>query len=111
MVDLSEQFCADSCKFNCILMYYCPQCVPISGLGFRRGSYKCVCKDGYYFPDIKATNKYYNGSEVEIRYREQINVSLAFSHTYLNCYSSTNETCICTKLILFLYKYQDTDQL
>ncbi|KAL4234147.1 hypothetical protein ACF0H5_005800 [Mactra antiquata] len=48
------------------------KCVPISGLGFRRGSYKCVCKDGFYFPDTSATHKYYNGSEIEIRYREKI---------------------------------------
>lgn len=61
-------------------MYISFQCVPISGLGFRRGSYKCVCKDGFYFPDIKATNKYYNGSEMEIRYREKIAVSMSDSY-------------------------------
>ena len=26
------------------------QCEPISGLGFRRGSYRCVCIKGFYFP-------------------------------------------------------------
>ncbi|WAR11603.1 Y1760-like protein [Mya arenaria] len=48
------------------------RCVPISGLGFRRGSYKCVCKDGFYFPDTKAPNKFYNGSTIEVKYREKI---------------------------------------
>ncbi|XP_076303976.1 metabotropic glycine receptor-like [Tachypleus tridentatus] len=27
------------------------ECVPISGMGFRRGAYKCCCKEGYFFPN------------------------------------------------------------
>uniref|UniRef100_A0A8D8QJJ3 Probable G-protein coupled receptor CG31760 n=1 Tax=Cacopsylla melanoneura TaxID=428564 RepID=A0A8D8QJJ3_9HEMI len=45
-------------------------CISISGLGFRRGSYKCVCKDGYYFPDVKAHHKYYNGTFLEEEYEK-----------------------------------------
>ena len=26
------------------------QCEPISGFGFRRGGYQCVCLPGYYYP-------------------------------------------------------------
>jgi hypothetical protein len=26
------------------------QCEPISGYGFRRGGYQCVCLPGYYYP-------------------------------------------------------------
>ncbi|XP_052061288.1 probable G-protein coupled receptor 158 [Mytilus californianus] len=47
------------------------KCVPIEGLGFRRGSYKCVCKDGYYFPDIFANPRYYNGSEIEAEFAKK----------------------------------------
>ncbi|CAD5123183.1 DgyrCDS11550 [Dimorphilus gyrociliatus] len=40
-------------------------CVPILGQGFIRGAYKCVCSVGYYFPDISASVKSYNGSSIE----------------------------------------------
>lgn len=51
------------------------QCVPIEGLGFRRGSYKCICKDGYYFPDISANVRYYNGSEIETEFAKKQKVN------------------------------------
>ncbi|XP_034942710.1 probable G-protein coupled receptor 158 [Chelonus insularis] len=41
------------------------ECVAIPGLGFRRGSYRCVCKRGFYYPDTKSTERYYNGTVVE----------------------------------------------
>lgn len=41
------------------------QCKPVTGLGFRAGSYKCVCRSGYYFPNVTASAKYFNGSEIE----------------------------------------------
>jgi G protein-coupled receptor 158 len=40
-------------------------CEPVSGLGFRRGSYKCVCKIGYYFPNTTSENRFFNGTDVE----------------------------------------------
>ncbi|XP_045478529.1 probable G-protein coupled receptor 158 [Harmonia axyridis] len=46
------------------------ECVPIPGLGFRRGSYKCVCKHGFYFPDTKAEKRYYNGTVIEEEYEK-----------------------------------------
>ncbi|KAK9883007.1 hypothetical protein WA026_001220 [Henosepilachna vigintioctopunctata] len=46
------------------------KCVPISGLGFRRGSYKCVCRHGFYFPDTKAEKRYYNGTVIEEEYEK-----------------------------------------
>ncbi|KAJ9587683.1 hypothetical protein L9F63_018883, partial [Diploptera punctata] len=46
------------------------QCVPIPGLGFRRGSYKCVCRRGFYFPDVKAQHRYYNGTVLEEEYEK-----------------------------------------
>ncbi|XP_044758151.1 probable G-protein coupled receptor 158 [Coccinella septempunctata] len=46
------------------------ECVPIPGLGFRRGSYKCVCKHGFYFPDTTAEKRYYNGTVIEEEYEK-----------------------------------------
>lgn len=49
---------------------YFPQCVPLPGLGFRRGSYKCVCRRGFYFPDTQAERRYYNGTVIEEEYEK-----------------------------------------
>lgn len=51
------------------------QCDAIPGLGFRRGSYKCVCKPGFYFPDTTAEQRYYNGTEIEEEYEKRLLVS------------------------------------
>jgi len=48
--------------------------VPVSGLGFRRGSYKCVCKVGYYYPDVEAVNRYFNGTHLEEEYAKILEV-------------------------------------
>ncbi|TRY60951.1 hypothetical protein TCAL_16346, partial [Tigriopus californicus] len=52
----------DKCKTESTM------CQPISGLGFRRGSYKCVCKIGYYFSDASSHNKFFNGTTLEEEY-------------------------------------------
>ena len=51
-------------------------------LGFRRGSYKCECIRGYYFP-VKdpSVPKYFNGSEIEVQYEKKMRVSLHFHIT------------------------------
>ncbi|KAL1114823.1 hypothetical protein AAG570_007647 [Ranatra chinensis] len=46
------------------------ECIPLAGLGFRRGSYKCVCRRGFYFPDTKASHRYYNGTVIEEEYEK-----------------------------------------
>ncbi|KAK3914081.1 putative G-protein coupled receptor 158, partial [Frankliniella fusca] len=46
------------------------ECVAIKGLGFRRGSYHCVCRKGFYFPDTKATRRAFNGSHIEEEYEK-----------------------------------------
>jgi len=46
------------------------QCKPIPGLGFRRGSYKCICRRGFYFPDTNIPQKYFNGSTLEEEYEK-----------------------------------------
>ncbi|XP_075215096.1 putative G-protein coupled receptor CG31760 [Lycorma delicatula] len=45
-------------------------CVPIPGLGFRRGSYQCNCRRGFYFPVTSALVRYYNGSIIEEEYEK-----------------------------------------
>ncbi|XP_015592601.1 probable G-protein coupled receptor 158 isoform X2 [Cephus cinctus] len=46
------------------------KCVAISGLGFRRGSYRCECKLGFYYPKTKSTTRYYNGTVIEEEYEK-----------------------------------------
>ncbi|KAH8275650.1 hypothetical protein KR026_011989, partial [Drosophila bipectinata] len=45
-------------------------CEPIMGLGFRRGSYKCLCRKGFYFPDVVSLHKFFNGSLLEEEYEK-----------------------------------------
>ena len=52
-----------------------PQCIPISGLGFRRGSYRCMCKRGFYFPNTDLETKWYNGSVLEDEYEKKLMVT------------------------------------
>lgn len=40
------------------------------GLGFRRGSYKCLCRKGFYFPDVVSLHKFFNGSLLEEEYEK-----------------------------------------
>ena len=49
----------------CYIIVSSLQCKFVSGLGFRAGSYRCVCKPGYYFPNVTAQNRYFNGSVIE----------------------------------------------
>lgn len=53
------------------------QCVPLPGLGFRRGSYKCLCRRGFYYPDVKSVYKHFNGSTLEEEYAKLMQVSCA----------------------------------
>lgn len=54
---------------------FAQQCVSMPGLGFRRGSYKCICRRGFYYPDVKSVFKYYNGSTLEEEYAKVMQVS------------------------------------
>ncbi|XP_063239005.1 metabotropic glycine receptor-like [Bacillus rossius redtenbacheri] len=73
------------------------ECVPLPGLGFRRGSYKCVCRRGFYFPSLHASKRYYNGSVIEEEYEklmlgEDSDYQLAGSYECLQCAEGC-ETC------------------
>ncbi|XP_030756386.1 probable G-protein coupled receptor CG31760 isoform X2 [Sitophilus oryzae] len=49
------------------------KCIPIAGLGFRRGSYTCNCETGFYFPNTTNTEQlFYNGTEIEEEYEKKI---------------------------------------
>lgn len=56
------------------VLHFFKQCEPLRGLGFKRGSYKCVCKDGFYFPYLDHPEKYFNGSEIENEYEKKTKV-------------------------------------
>ncbi|XP_052859946.1 uncharacterized protein LOC128267196 [Anopheles cruzii] len=66
------------------------ECTPIPGLGFRRGSYRCICRKGYYFPDTTIEQKYFNGSTLEEEYEklmlnEYSTYSIPNSYECLQC--------------------------
>ena len=44
------------------------QCERIANQGFKRGSYFCKCKRGYYFPDKRAPLKAFNGTLIELEH-------------------------------------------
>ncbi|CAH1249604.1 GPR158 [Branchiostoma lanceolatum] len=44
------------------------ECVPIPGQAFRRGSYYCQCRKGYYFPDPTVNKTFFDGTVVEEEY-------------------------------------------
>lgn len=49
-------------------MFVISQCEPIPNQGFKRGSYRCTCKRGYYYPDANVNVKAFNGSVIEEEY-------------------------------------------
>lgn len=64
------------------------QCESIAGMGFRRGSYRCVCQRGFYFPNATvAGQKYFNGSTLEEEHEKLMKASL----TYLSGRISSSE--------------------
>lgn len=44
-------------------------CSPLSGKGFKLGSYTCNCKPGYYRPNASKTEQYFNGENIEVHYK------------------------------------------
>ena len=64
------------------LFSYSPiQCETVLNQGFKRGSYICTCKRGFYFPDALAPEKVFNGSVIE---REHDRMLRGESNAYEN---------------------------
>ena len=76
------------------------QCEHEPGMGFRRGSYRCECADGYYFHRNVSSNSYlhfYNGSDVEHDYYLfLLNQSVNYNRSYqcLPCAKGCANGCI-----------------
>lgn len=72
-----------------LAFFFRPQCEPISGLGFRRGSYKCICRKGFYFPDTNLPQyiRYFNGSTLEEEYEKLMLVSFICVHSFNHLFS------------------------
>ena len=49
-------------------MRFLKQCQAIHNQGFKRGSYICTCKRGFYFPDSQASVKAFNGTLIELQH-------------------------------------------
>lgn len=79
------------------------QCIAIPGLGFRRGSYRCICKRGFYYPDIKSTERYYNGTVVEEEFEKLMLVSTLFQLSNIIRSLSLNSVHIHPPGIFILY--------
>ncbi|MPC50692.1 hypothetical protein E2C01_044521 [Portunus trituberculatus] len=47
-------------------IFICSHCESVSGLGFRRGGYRCQCHPGYYLP--RPGPGYFSGEEIEAAY-------------------------------------------
>ncbi|KAK9497332.1 hypothetical protein O3M35_004671 [Rhynocoris fuscipes] len=77
------------------------ECVPIAGLGFRRGSYKCVCKQGFYYPDTKAIHRFYNGSLIEEEYEKLMMVVRAASPVLLRVIILGAFFIYCTTIVMY----------
>lgn len=83
------------------------QCVAIPGLGFRRGSYKCICRRGFYYPDVKSVFKHFNGTTLEEEYAKLMQVrtenSFQLLFSFLLWLISTQPRCDMMKcFLLFL---------
>lgn len=48
------------------------QCQIIANQGFKRGSYICMCKRGYYFPEPRAPFKAFNGTLIELEHDRKL---------------------------------------
>ncbi|XP_038635356.1 probable G-protein coupled receptor 158 [Scyliorhinus canicula] len=44
------------------------QCTPFKGRGFQLGAYQCVCKEGYYNPNLISTNSFDRKDDKHISY-------------------------------------------
>ena len=79
------------------------QCVPVSYQGFQRGSYHCICKRGYYFPDPSAFHKYFNGKVLEEEYDKMLRGEVNLYESNFECLSCSEgcEECVDDRACVF----------
>ena len=53
-------------------IFFLIQCQTIPNQGFKRGSYICTCKRGYYFPERRAPLKAFNGTLIEFEHDRKL---------------------------------------
>ncbi|PIK36901.1 hypothetical protein BSL78_26265, partial [Apostichopus japonicus] len=72
------------------------KCIPLHGRGFSRGSYKCVCRDGFYFPNISVPKdlRYYNGTDIEAEFYKDI-AGIENSYKDMRCLPCGNGCTVC----------------
>ncbi|XP_069107842.1 metabotropic glycine receptor-like [Argopecten irradians] len=61
------------------------QCEHQPGHGLALGSYVCVCRDGFYFPNTSTSGQFYSGSLLESVYLENINNGTNFTGEGFQC--------------------------
>ena len=85
---------------NCRLF---SQCVPVSFQGFHRGSYHCICKRGYYFPDPGASRKYFSGQVLEEEYDKMLRGESNFYEENFECLACSEgcEDCVDDRACVF----------
>ena len=70
------------------------QCEPIANQGFKRGSYRCTCKRGFYYPD--SGSKAFNGSVIEEEYdKKQKGLSSSYDDEF-DCVPCSEGCVECT---------------
>lgn len=52
--------------------FFLGQCQTIAKQGFKRGSYICTCRRGYYFPESRAPLKAFNGTLIELEHDRKL---------------------------------------
>ena len=68
----NEQLKRGTTKSNIALIFFLTQCQAITNQGFKRGSYICTCKRGYYFPASQASLKAFNGTLIELEHDRKL---------------------------------------
>ena len=86
----------------CILIHFF-QCVHVSGLGFHRGGYQCICRPEFYPPSHTSTSStpnrtpHFNGSDVERAYiKKLLNHSDLYHDNMFSCLPCAEGCLNCT---------------
>ncbi|XP_025105461.1 probable G-protein coupled receptor CG31760 isoform X2 [Pomacea canaliculata] len=79
------------------------KCQPTKNQGFKRGSYTCVCIDGYYFPDTNNEKQAFEGSDIDKAFDDGANTSELLSR--FQCLACPRGCDTCTDSTPCLYEF------